>query len=347
MTIEKNLVREFTPRDDAFHPCAVPGAWEWWYFDAKLDNGYLMAGSFHFGSPRLPANSDVRFIEIGIYDPEGNRRMVRKRFDTEVCTASEEFCKVSMGHNVIEGQIPTYHIFFSEKNQGCDLTYESMVEGYIPEGQGLDAQPFDPAVYAPGTAPGWVVPQCRAKVSGTITWDGNEIEVSGEGYRDHNFAHQPLSEAAGVENVFWTKFYMGEWTLNVDAGRKTRKNGFAPMGKLILYKNKEIIGISSKVSGLGTDFATDDSLIPWPQTITMTFDEPELIQGEITCRVNKVLEFMDLHRRFKPFQKWFAETFKGKPTYRRYRYDYDAVLEISGEKVVDNGTGWCEHHKMI
>lgn len=344
---EKKLTREFTPKDDAFHPCIVPGAWEWWYFDAKLDNGYLLAGSFHFGSPRPPADSDARFIEVALYDPEGNKRLVRKRFNNNECSASEVSCKVVMGNNVIEGQIPRYHIVFNENNQGCDLNFESMVEGYIPEGQGLDAQPFDPSVYEPGTPPGWVIPQCRAKVSGTITWDGNVMEVTGLGYRDHNFSHQPLSEASGVENVFWTKFYLGDYTLNVDAGRKVRKKAYEPMGKVIVYKNEKIIGVSNKVGGLGTDFKLDDSSIPWPQMITMAFNDEDLIEGRITCRVNKVLEFMDLHRRFKPFQKWFAETYKGKPAYRRYRFDYDAALEISGEKVSNTGMGWCEHHKMV
>ncbi len=61
------LRRKVTPRDDALHFDPSPGRWEWWYFDADFDNGYVIAGTYHFGSPRPPANPDARFIEIGIY----------------------------------------------------------------------------------------------------------------------------------------------------------------------------------------------------------------------------------------------------------------------------------------
>ena len=85
---------EIEPRDYALHPSDEPGWWEWWYFDADFENGYSIAGTFHFGSPRPPANRDARFIEIAVYDPEGNKRTIRKRHPVDQCYASEETCKV-------------------------------------------------------------------------------------------------------------------------------------------------------------------------------------------------------------------------------------------------------------
>jgi hypothetical protein len=100
------IKKKVTPRDDALHFDHSPGWWEWWYFDADFDNGYMIAGTYHFGSPRPPANPDVRFIEIGIYDRKGNSKLIRKRYPKEQCSASEETCDVVIGPNIFKVRSP-------------------------------------------------------------------------------------------------------------------------------------------------------------------------------------------------------------------------------------------------
>ena len=347
MATKKKWTREFLPKDDALHPCSIPGAWEWWYFDADFENGYTIAGTFHLGSPRPPANSDVRFIEIAMYDPEGNRRMIRKRYPKEQCSFSEEVCDVVIGPNYMRGQIPTYHIYMAEGDHGFDLTYESMVEGYIPEGEPEIDQALGWSGYPPGTPPGWLVAQTRAKVTGKLTWDGKTMDVVGLGYHDHNFASRPYSEAGGNEHTFWGKLYMAEWTLNWIGGRMQRRNRYLPTGRVICFKGEKIVAITDKGGGIPSDFTTAETGVEWPQTIKVTYDDPGLVEGDINFKVTKRIEFMDLHSRFKPFQKWYAETFVGRPAYFRYRCDYDANLTIGGERVSDKGASWMEHHKMV
>ena len=328
--------REFTPRDDGIHRSDSPGRWEWWYFDADLDNGYTVAGTFHFGSPRPPAYPDARFLEIALYDPEGNRRMIRKRYPKDQCSALEETCKVVIGPNVFEGEILKYHLYFSEGEVGADLTYESMVQGYGPVETGWG-----------GSTMWWAASASRSKVSGTLTWDGQTMGVKGEGYHDHNWSDVPMSESTGAENAFWGRLYIGDWTLNWQGGRMVRKMAYRPAGRLIAYKKDKIVAISDKGSGVGADFATSDTGIEYPQTITIVYDDPGLVEGEMKLKVTKVIEFMDLHSRFKPFQRWYAETFVGRPAYFRHRFDYDVDMTIVGERVTGKGCSWCEHHKMV
>lgn len=56
---------------------------------------------------------------------------------------------------------------------------------------------------------------------------------------------------------------------------------------------------------------------------------------------------MDLHSRFRPFQRWFAETYVGRPAYFRYGVVYAADLAINGEEVKGTGTTWGEHHRFV
>jgi hypothetical protein len=112
------------------------------------------------------------------------------------------------------------------------------------------------------------------------------------------------------------------------------------------YKKDKVVAVSTKGGGLGSDYAIGDAGIEYPRSYRLWFNEPGLIEGEVDFKVRQVIEFMDLHRRFKPFQRWFAETYVGHSAYFRYRLGFEANLTINGEKVTGKGACWCEHHKM-
>ena len=333
---ETAWTREFTPRDDGIHPSASPGWWEWWYFDADLDNGYTVAGTFHFGSPRPPASPDARFIEIALFDPEGNMRLVRRRYPKEECSALEDTCRVAIGPNVYEGEIPRYHVSFSEGDLGCDLVYDSLVQPYGPVETGWG-----------GTTMYWAASASRSEIVGTITWDGRTMEVSGQGYHDHNWSDVPMSESTGAENAFWGRLYIGDWTLNWQGGRMVRKMDYRPAGRLIAYRKDRIVAVSDGGGGVVVDYTAGPDGVSHPQNIAIAYHDPGLVEGTIRLEVTRVLQHMDLHSRFKPFQRWFAGAYVGRPAYFRYRFDYDADLDIVGEKLIGTGSGWCEHHKMV
>jgi hypothetical protein len=321
-----------TPKDDAIHPSNSPERWEWWYFDADFDNGYNMIGTFHFGSPRPPANPDARFIEIALYDPKGNKRMVRKRYPKEECSAAEDKLDVVIGPNTFKGDLKKTHLFFSADGQGCSINYESMVEPYLPE------EPTGVSL--------WVVPHARAKVSGTLTWDGQTMDVKGEGYHDHNWYDKVMGATSAAYSL-WTRIFVGDWTFNLYGGMDSRSIGGAPNGKMICYHKDKLVAVSKKAGGISSDYTTKEVSIEHPGTFRWYCNEPGLVDGEINFKTKNVLEFMDLHSRFKPFQKWYSEVFEGQPAYFRFRLDYDINLTILGEKVKDKGICWCEYHKFV
>jgi hypothetical protein len=327
---------ELEPRDYTLHPSDAPGWWEWWYFDADFENGYTIVGTFHFGSPRPPANRDARFIEISIYDPAGNKRLVRKRFPKEQCSASETTCSVTIGENVFKGEIPTFHLHFQEGEQGCDLTFDSVVEGFMPKVSTSNVGEAEV---------GWVIPTARARVSGTLIWDGKAMDVTGSGYHDHNWSDAPMSGAGDREDLLaFMGLPIGDWTLNFSAGRSQRKLSYKPYGAMYAYKKDKVVAVSEKGGGLGSEFEVNDAGVTFPQRYRIWFDEPRIVEGEIQLTVTQVIEFMDLLSRYKPFQKWFAQTYVGSPAYFRYRLNYEADFKILGEKVAGQGHSWCEHH---
>ena len=336
-----DLKRKVTPRDDALHYDPNPSWWEWWYFDADFDNDYLIVGTFHFGSPRLPANPDARFIEISIVDPEGNSRLIRKRYSKEQCSASEETCDVVIGPHTFKGEIPKYKLYFSEGDQGCDLTFESMVEGCNP------IEELDPGASA---YLGWVIAQPRAKVTGKLTVDGKTMNVTGEGYHDHNWTTAPLSGAA-TDYFVWCRNFIGDYTFCWSAGPGTRKSGYTPASRMVVAKKDKVVAISREGTAIGSNLTAEgipeELGLQHPQDILLKWNDPGVIEGEIKFKVTKVVNFFDIHRRLKPFQKWFARRYIGKPAYFRYFLTYDADIKVKGERVTGKGNAWCEHHKFL
>ncbi len=326
--------REFKRSDDALHPSQSPGRWEWWYFDADFEDGHSIAGTFHFGSPRPPAYPDARFIEITLYDPSGEKRLARKRYPLEECSASLDTCRVAIGPNIYEGELPHYHVAFREGDCGCDLHYEALVQPYGPVETGWG-----------GSTMGWSNSAARSRVTGTITWEGTTIPVKGEGYHDHNWADAPMSAATLTANAFWGRLYLDEWTLNWQGGRMVRKLDHRPAGRLIIWKGRDIVAITDKVSGTPTGYTLTESGIEYPRHILISCHDPGIAEGDMTLEVKRVIHFMDLHSRLKPFQRWFEESFVGPSCYYRHRFDYALDVLVCGEAVQNRGSSWCEHHR--
>jgi len=349
MVTPKQWGRAFVTNDNALHidPDSKDGAWEWWYFDADFENGYSIAGTYDLGSPRPPGNSEVRYIEISIYDPQGNKRLTRKRYPKDQCSFSSETCDVVIGPNFIRGEHPVYRFCMSEGDQGFDVTYEGLVEGYIqPENIPVPDLTLPESIFAPGAPPQWTVPIGRGEVTGKLTWDGKTMDVVGEGYHDHNWEDYPLAHGMLVGQTMWGWLHIGEWTFNWTGGTMLRRNKNKGTGRIICYKGEKIVAIGYKGGGFGSNYTTEGTgSIAWPRTIELVYNEPGLVEGTINLNITQLLEFWDLHARFKPFQRWYAEAFIGRPSYFRYRFDYDADITVIGERVRGKGQGRMEHHQ--
>jgi hypothetical protein len=120
---------------------------------------------------------------------------------------------------------------------------------------------------------------------------------------------------------------------------------------LLAAKNDEIVAISDKADLVDSNFTAEglpEGLgIHYPQDILVKWNDPGVIEGEVRFKTKGVLVFFDLLSRFKPFQKWFARNYVGRPAYFRLDLTYDANLKLRGEKVTGKGKAWSEFHKMV
>ncbi|MFW6119867.1 MAG: hypothetical protein ACOC80_03070 [Petrotogales bacterium] len=191
-----------TPKDDAFHGNINLLDVEWWYFDAVFDNGY----SIHVGIRTYHIrNSGIVESRINIYKKGKAKVETRKtdlfsNFYTSYCHPCIRFddkpvVEFDQAHYRKTGEWK-YHISLTIDLHKVDLTFIGTTQGWKIETSDTS----------------WTVALPKAKVSGTITINGNTIPVKGVGYHDHNWDYSPVTSFKNI-GWFWGRI-MGE-TLNV------------------------------------------------------------------------------------------------------------------------------------
>ena len=176
-------VSAYTDRDDGLHPYTNPAYYEWWYLDARFDNGYSCVLSWHwlneFLKPHIPT------IQLFIYTPEGKRYVGMEAVDPKDCSASQEYCNVKMGSSYLQQEGKVYRMSMHSRNIGCDLTFQGTIPGWkIGDGQ--------IPINGGEIVQGWVIPCPRARVEGKLFIKDKEIQVKGNGYHDHNWGNTDM-----------------------------------------------------------------------------------------------------------------------------------------------------------
>ena len=176
--VGSNNVEGIELKDDAFHGTHKYFSMEWWYFDAILNDDYALHAGFKVYSIR---NVGVVYPIIEIY--KGRELIVRilKPYLLESLSASASYPSVKIdGQSIIEFEREEfntsgrwkYTVSVNINNQGVNLTFIGTTTGWKYTILGREE---------------WAVILPKADVSGTITIDGEIINVTGRGYHDHNW----------------------------------------------------------------------------------------------------------------------------------------------------------------
>ncbi len=192
----------FRDSDDALHPDENQEYYEWWYFDARMDNGYSCVATFHwlnaFIKPHLPS------IQLFIYTPEGKKHVGMAMVNKSECQASLTKCDVKMADNYARQDDNSYKIYMRTKNLGAELTYHRRIPGWKQSGTGY--------LYDDGLKKqGWVIAAPRSDVEGTLYINGESIPVKGHGYHDKNWGNSNIYDC--FSGWYWGRLYDPEFTL--------------------------------------------------------------------------------------------------------------------------------------
>jgi len=182
------------------------GCYEWWYFDAHLDDGATVVVVF-FTKPNVSPNSPLApRVTINLTLADG--RSFVKFLDTkpELFDASKSTCDVRIGTNRFVGDLNRYHITATIEEISVDIELTGDVPAWRPKSGhlyfGTEGQE---KLFA------WLpsVPHGLANVRYSIGKE--EYRASGSGYHDHNWGDVPMQTL--MHNWYWARGSVGAYTV--------------------------------------------------------------------------------------------------------------------------------------
>ena len=323
-----------------------PVYFQWWYFDAELENGYhlmMIAMPKLFGIVNDRQNEEEPAITLSILNPAGyiHKRMV---FYPGEFQADPKKMSVRFGNNTIYEKDGSYYLDVDlGDGLGCKLTYIPTYSPWqaMPGSDGYTNQiminllqrSLNSTKYFHYAA---MIP--RGKVSGNITYQGETLAIKGSGYHEQGRINFPFQEL--FKYWYWTRFYIDEWTFIFPVAKASNRVLGAYMRCLLAYKGDELIEdfcdvtglfLSHKIHSYQSHPLTD---LPIPLTATFKGHTPT-VRISVEMSLHKEIEGFT----FKPFHG-------AKPNHSsgwfQHLMDVDVKLKWKGESHRLKGAGVFE-----
>mgnify|MGYP001156774591 FL=1 len=186
---------------------------EWWYFDAELDDGSLVVAYFY----KVHFLKDQYFIGFNYTSPEKEDFFRLKYFKKNEVSFQSDSCSVSMNQNSFSGNLESYNITIDPNDFdgfGFDLKLQSLVSPYRPQ---------DGVIRAGSDYFAWLAAVPNGNVNGTIIVDGQERKIKGSGYHDHNWGNTPLQKL--FKSWTWFRGKAGPYTVILAELNATESRG--------------------------------------------------------------------------------------------------------------------------
>jgi hypothetical protein len=318
------------PEENAVHSTGSKFYGEWWYFDARLEDGHVVVGFLQASElmTRKPG------IELHVYKPSGEKLSVVKKFPDSALRASQEKCDVWVGNNHCfaewpeEGNLPTHYLHIAEEGMEADLTFVSEVPGWKP-GKGK-------TIYGDRGYFSWLVPVPRARVEGTVRFEGKTLEARGIGYHDHNVVTADMRRILSF--WYWGRLYTEEFTL-LYAYVKTRKRFANAVSKpLMLAMGDEIILSSGEWDLKDSSFVFNrEANREYPSLLEI--DAPGRLR--LRLEVQRIIDCSDFLTEINPVimnpaVKWLVNRFM-RPGWFRFQSRFDLRVEHRGKTYERSG----------
>src|SRR5262245_34949142 len=135
--------------EDGMRTDGEPGTYEWWYFDAHLDDGAKLVVVFYTkgtGDPSDPLTPKIS-INLDLADGRSIERILNA--PPQEFRASRETCDVRIAGNRFSGNLHSYRIHATIEDVSVDLTLTAQVPSWRPKtGHWYFGGPGAPSLFA-------------------------------------------------------------------------------------------------------------------------------------------------------------------------------------------------------
>jgi hypothetical protein len=229
------------------------GTYEWWYFDAHLDDGaklvvvFLTKAFTDIGKPLAPT---IR-LDLDLADGSSNYKI--GEFKPEEFSAAKDRCDVRIGANTFSGDLHTYTI----TAKVGDVEVRVSLTGEVPAWRSQTGHMYFGANDEHEF--NWLPAVPQGKVDATYRVAGKTYTASGVGYHDHNWGNAPMNSL--INHWYWARGQAGPYTTIASYITAEETYGNAEFPIFMLAKGGEVVAddatkVSFEQLGTYTDTST-------------------------------------------------------------------------------------------
>jgi hypothetical protein len=261
------------PREDGQRESIDSGHYEWWYFDAHLDDGATIVVVFYTKPASDPNSKLAPVVTINLTLPDG--RIVNKAFRAkpDAFSASRKGCDVRIGANRFVGDLHRYRITARIEDVSVDIDLVGEVPPWRPKSGHTY---FAKAKGVPEKLFAWLpsVPQGRVTIDYTV--DGVALKGTGIGYHDNNWGDAPMPSL--MHDWYWARAKVGPYSVVTSYITACERFGYETETVFLLAKDGAIVADDGgKVAFAADRVSTDhDTGKPVADITRYTYTDGEL-----------------------------------------------------------------------
>jgi hypothetical protein len=218
-----------------------PGTFEWWYFDAVLEDGSTLVINFMVKDIRggrgikQPATPVVTFE---LDRPDGTHVERSLSAHDDFAFAADR-CDVRVGANTFAGDLHSYAIHVDIDGVTADVTLTGRVPPWRPNTGHILFGHDQPHLFA------WLPSVPQGTVQATLTVDGETRTLTGTGYHDHNWGDTAMPQL--INHWYWARAEAGDYCVIASNITAERKYGYTEVPIFMLAKGGTILADNSSL----------------------------------------------------------------------------------------------------
>jgi len=190
--------------EDGIRTGGKEGTYEWWYFDAHMEDGTTIVIIFYTKPFTQIKKGLTPFISINIDKPDGTSIKKAHYGKVNEFSASDKKCDVSIGKNYFRGDLKNYEIHFEDTELKIDAKIQRTTESWRPNTGHF--RYGDKGYYF-----AWLIPVPKGKTEITYSYKGKTYNLQGSCYHDHNFGNKNMAEL--INHWYWSRAEIGPYNL--------------------------------------------------------------------------------------------------------------------------------------
>src|SRR5882672_4625463 len=225
---------DIKPWEDGARTDGRPGTYEWWYFDAHLEDGAKLVVVFmdkDLATPQKPLEPTIR-LNLDLADGRSFEKFVT--FDPATWSSAKDHADVRIGENHFTGDLHTYRITTTVDDITVDVTLEGEVPAWRPETGYMLFGEDRKLEFS------WLPSVPQGKVTATYSIGDERHETTGTGYHDHNWGNVGLMEI--IHDWYWARGQAGPYSVIASYITAHQKYDYTAIPVFMLARDGVLIG---------------------------------------------------------------------------------------------------------